>query len=114
MPLYGVIAQLVERYNGIVEVKGSTPFGSTIDNLDSFIHLADVFLKNFLHFWENVVKCDRCWQETIMDTIYNAPSGGMGTGLYVLRELGVAFGHVLLCRYRDRSICIRGYDDRVP
>lgn len=26
----GVIAQLVERYNGIVEVKGSTPFGSTI------------------------------------------------------------------------------------
>ena len=28
--IYGVIAQLVERYNGIVEVKGSTPFGSTI------------------------------------------------------------------------------------
>ena len=26
---YGPIAQLGERYNGIVEVKGSSPFGST-------------------------------------------------------------------------------------
>ena len=26
----GVIAQLVERFNGIEEVKGSNPFGSTI------------------------------------------------------------------------------------
>ena len=25
----GAIAQLVERYNGIVEVRGSTPLGST-------------------------------------------------------------------------------------
>lgn len=49
-----------------------------------------------------------------MNTMCNAPSGGMGTGLYVLRELGVAIGYVLLYRYRNRSICIRGYDDRVP
>jgi hypothetical protein len=31
--VYGVIAQLVERYNGIVEVDGSIPSGSTIRNL---------------------------------------------------------------------------------
>ncbi len=29
-PNFGVIAQLVERYNGIVEVCGSIPHGSTI------------------------------------------------------------------------------------
>ncbi|GEM_PF-4053789 len=27
--MYGAIAQLVERHNGIVEVAGSTPAGST-------------------------------------------------------------------------------------
>ena len=30
----GVIAQLVERYNGIVEVRGSIPLGSTISGCD--------------------------------------------------------------------------------
>ncbi len=35
--IYGVIAQLVERYNGIVEVKGSTPFGSTISCVNNCI-----------------------------------------------------------------------------
>ena len=28
-PRFGAIAQLGERYNGIVEVKGSSPFSST-------------------------------------------------------------------------------------
>ncbi len=31
--LHGAIAQLVERYNGIVEVRGSTPLGSTPERL---------------------------------------------------------------------------------
>lgn len=31
--LYGVVAQLVEHHNGIVGVWGSTPHGSTIQNL---------------------------------------------------------------------------------
>lgn len=32
----GAIAQLGERYNGIVEVRGSTPLGSTISPLRQF------------------------------------------------------------------------------
>ena len=34
----GVIAQLVERYDGIVEVCGSIPHGSTIHNNQVIIH----------------------------------------------------------------------------
>jgi hypothetical protein len=40
----GAIAQLGERYNGIVEVVGSIPSGST----NNFKDLADIFAEPFL------------------------------------------------------------------
>ena len=39
----GALAQLVERYTGSVEVRGSTPLGST--NL--FLHV----MRNLFHHW---------------------------------------------------------------
>ena len=39
---FGAIAQLGERYNGIVEVGGSIPPGSTIDQIESNVLLDDV------------------------------------------------------------------------
>ena len=41
--LYGALAQLVERYTGSVEVRGSTPLGST--NL--LLH----GMRNLFHHW---------------------------------------------------------------
>ncbi len=35
--IYGPIAQLGERHNGIVEVKGSSPFGSTLASRNSWM-----------------------------------------------------------------------------
>ena len=43
MQIFGALAQLGERYNGIVEVRGSIPLGSTKTLLSDFNQLCLTF-----------------------------------------------------------------------